>query len=629
MPINLGSGAITAAKIGSTDVSKIMLGVTEVYSAAATGVTVPWTLASPSFEQTYNPSIASPTAVQVSDDGSKLYIQDSRTIRQFSLSSAFDISTASLATSYTLTNGSETVGFVISDSGTKLFSVFPNGGSGPRAFVYNLSTAWDVSTASWNSGLNSYLPSSSGFYYHRGIAIKSDGSALYLAASNGTTSGVYKYTLGTAWNTASNVTYDGFFDFSAQDVNVEDVTFKSDGTKMFVAGNANDSIYEYDLSTAWDIATASYTRGYSVSSQETSPLGVAMSSTGEKMYVSGSAAGRVHQYNILNTNPQVPDQVAGANAIPGDTTLNLSWTAPASDAPVTDYIIEYTPSGGSATTVQVGSAATSYQLTSLTNGTQYSIRVAAISSVGTGAYSAAITATPAVPTGITPNTDNRARFYLPAGATSLTVGATSSTGYYRLFDGTNYGAVAGSNYHTAAHYMYAYMTTATISGLTGTPVVQLLACDAAGNPTGSIQAISLTGGSQAVDAVDISGLGTLVGFAAYSSAAYSGNNLHYGMNSGSSTLPGTITEIRAQSTNFGWATQIPPNSTTNPPLVYYYGGGLDITDQDLDATALDQLYADLGTTSNSGTQLVVRLNPGTSGDTPTIATTKNYSVYGT
>lgn len=38
MPINLGSGAISAAKIGSTDVAKIMLGSTEVYAAGGGGL---------------------------------------------------------------------------------------------------------------------------------------------------------------------------------------------------------------------------------------------------------------------------------------------------------------------------------------------------------------------------------------------------------------------------------------------------------------------------------------------------------------------------------------------------------------------------------------------------------------
>jgi len=79
----------------------------------------------------------------------------------------------------------------------------------------------------------------------------------------------------------------------------------------------------------------------------------------------------------------------------GDGTIDLSWTAPASEAAITDYRVEYTPSGGSAAEVLVGSAATSYQLTGLTNDTEYSVRVAAISAGGQGDYSAAVTGTPA------------------------------------------------------------------------------------------------------------------------------------------------------------------------------------------------------------------------------------------
>jgi len=59
-------------------------------------------------------------------------------------------------------------------------------------------------------------------------------------------------------------------------------------------------------------------------------------------------------------------------------------------------------------------------------------------------------------------------------------------------------------------------------------------------------------------------------------------------------------------------------------------GGLDITGHLLDANALDQLYTDLGDSSgNSGyNALKVRGNPGVGTDTPSIATAKNYTVYG-
>lgn len=52
-----------------------------------------------------------------------------------------------------------------------------------------------------------------------------------------------------------------------------------------------------------------------------------------------------------------------------------------------------TSGGGTTATVLVGSASTSYQLTSLTIDTEYSVRVAAVSAAGTGEYSTAVTGT--------------------------------------------------------------------------------------------------------------------------------------------------------------------------------------------------------------------------------------------
>jgi hypothetical protein len=56
--------------------------------------------------------------------------------------------------------------------------------------------------------------------------------------------------------------------------------------------------------------------------------------------------------------------------------------------------VQYTPSGGSASTVDTGSATASYTLTGLTNGTSYTVSVAAINGVGAGSYSLTATGTP-------------------------------------------------------------------------------------------------------------------------------------------------------------------------------------------------------------------------------------------
>jgi len=91
--------------------------------------------------------------------------------------------------------------------------------------------------------------------------------------------------------------------------------------------------------------------------------------------------------------PNAPTSLA---ASPSSGALALTWTAPAfaGSTSITGYTVEYTPSGGSASTVNTNSASASYTLTGLTNGTSYTVRVRAINSAGSGAYSASATATP-------------------------------------------------------------------------------------------------------------------------------------------------------------------------------------------------------------------------------------------
>jgi titin len=85
--------------------------------------------------------------------------------------------------------------------------------------------------------------------------------------------------------------------------------------------------------------------------------------------------------------------------------LVVSWTAPASDggAPVTGYVLRYTPAGGSEQVLSRPATPTSFSITGLTTGVAVSVSLAAVNSAGTGTAATA-TATPAVkpgaPTGL-------------------------------------------------------------------------------------------------------------------------------------------------------------------------------------------------------------------------------------
>ena len=102
------------------------------------------------------------------------------------------------------------------------------------------------------------------------------------------------------------------------------------------------------------------------------------------------------------TAPTAPSALMAAAA---NTAVTLSWTAPTSDggAPIINYMVEYDTDmnfSSSPMTVSTAADVTSHTISGLTNATPYYFRVAAVNSVGTGAYypgatDAAVTATPA------------------------------------------------------------------------------------------------------------------------------------------------------------------------------------------------------------------------------------------
>jgi titin len=113
----------------------------------------------------------------------------------------------------------------------------------------------------------------------------------------------------------------------------------------------------------------------------------------------------------------VPGVPQGLSATSGNGSAQLTWSAPGSDggAPITGYTIVPSRNGTAQAPIATGSAATSYTVNGLTNGSSYTFTVAATNSVGTGAASApsaAVTPTaaglPGAPTGVSAVPENRA-----------------------------------------------------------------------------------------------------------------------------------------------------------------------------------------------------------------------------
>jgi titin len=95
---------------------------------------------------------------------------------------------------------------------------------------------------------------------------------------------------------------------------------------------------------------------------------------------------------------------AALNATPGDTELNLTWSAPTSTGggAVTDYVVEQSTSGVT-WTLATRTVTRSARISGLANGTTYLVRVSAVTAAGNGdpAVTAAVPfTTAAAPTAV-------------------------------------------------------------------------------------------------------------------------------------------------------------------------------------------------------------------------------------
>ena len=80
-------------------------------------------------------------------------------------------------------------------------------------------------------------------------------------------------------------------------------------------GRLQNSVYQYTLSTPWDLSTASYDSvSFSVTSQDTTPVGIAFKSDGSKMYVVGVTNGSVYQYTLSTPSDTYFDLMAQKGA---------------------------------------------------------------------------------------------------------------------------------------------------------------------------------------------------------------------------------------------------------------------------------------------------------------------------
>jgi len=196
------------------------------------------------------------------------------------------------------------------------------------------------------------------------IFFKPDGTKMFGVSS----SGVYSWSLGTAWSITGTITTSTSLSLAAVDTTPNGLTFSPDGSKMVVVGNTavanatfgilanEDRAYYFTLSVPWDVSSATLSgsirfatglQGYS-GTAESIPTACTFDSTGSYFYMIGTTVRRVFQYSLSTPYTVTTATSTYTNGIvlledtqPNGMSFNYAGTRMYVTGQVSDFIYEY------------------------------------------------------------------------------------------------------------------------------------------------------------------------------------------------------------------------------------------------------------------------------------------------
>jgi hypothetical protein len=249
---------------------------------------------------------SSPQAIYIGAAGTAMFMVGGtgNDVNQYTLSTPYDVSTAGASVGVFSVATQETgpLGIDFNPTGTKMFisgNVAAQSGlviGGEYVHEYSLSTAWTVSSAGYTTSFYVTTQDTA----PQGVAFGNSGSKMYVVGSTG--DAVYQYSLSTPYSIASGVTYDSkTLVLGTNPLILEtapiDISFNSTGTVLWIAGSANDRIYEFRLGTAWDISTAVFYDDVYIGFNETVVTGLQVIPEQNVAYIVGSGNDTIYQYS--------------------------------------------------------------------------------------------------------------------------------------------------------------------------------------------------------------------------------------------------------------------------------------------------------------------------------------------
>ena len=191
---------------------------------------------------------------------------------------------------------------------TVSFASVPTNAKWQYSFVaaVDTSTTFDLAEASYTS---KSFDISSQDTVPRGLKFSADGTSMFIVGAQAT---VFQYTLSTGFDVSTASYASKSFSVASQDVAPTSLEFNTDGTSMFIVGGVNDTAFQYTLSTGFDVSTASYaSKSFSVASQDAAPTELAFNTDGTSMFIVGTASDTVFQYTLASDHSLTLPTIVG------------------------------------------------------------------------------------------------------------------------------------------------------------------------------------------------------------------------------------------------------------------------------------------------------------------------------
>ncbi len=231
-------------------------------------------------------------ALAFQPDGSRMYVvgRGTRNVVEYTLAKPWEVDSAEYARELQLAATAAHGLFLHPETGADMYVL-----NRSEILQYELAIPWEVDSATLRKRKPLHCENASLVRGHD-IHFAPDGTRFYV--EDRINQEVYQYRLSTPWDVAT-LAWENTLDISREQRAVRGIELHPEGSRMWLLDTARREILEYDLSEPWQVASASLEPTFDVSAQAINPRGLAWRCDGRAFYITCNSRQRIFQYMIV------------------------------------------------------------------------------------------------------------------------------------------------------------------------------------------------------------------------------------------------------------------------------------------------------------------------------------------